>query len=126
MDGGSCTRDSEKKVRLYFIWRPCLLGLWKVCKRKLWKLASLSIGAHWRTQSGAHLPGTLQIQMKEGSGNGASLDGSSLRGTWREGSSTGGPGRYIKEGSGEGHRFPYGPQWGAWRAGSFTGDFKRQ
>jgi hypothetical protein len=44
--------------------------------------------------------------MKEGSGKGASLYGSSLRGTRREGSSTGGPERYIKEGSGEGHLFP--------------------
>jgi len=44
--------------------------------------------------------------MKEGSGKGASLYGSSLRGTRREGSSIGIPERYIKKGSGEGHRFP--------------------
>jgi hypothetical protein len=47
-----------------------------------------------------------EIQMKEGSGNGASLYGSSSKGTQWEGSSTEGLERYIKEGSGEGHLFP--------------------
>jgi hypothetical protein len=54
------------------------------------------------------------------------LYGSSDRGTWREGSFTGGPEGYIKEGSGDGHLSLQEPHWGMWTGGSFTGDFKRQ
>jgi hypothetical protein len=35
--------------------------------------------------------------MKEGSRNSISLRGGSLRGTWRKGSFTGNPERYVKE-----------------------------
>jgi hypothetical protein len=45
--------------------------------------------------------------MKEGSGNKClSLYGSSVRGMWREGSSTGDPEGYVNEGSGNEHLSP--------------------
>jgi hypothetical protein len=64
MDVGTFTRDSEKKVRLCLSGDPVYQGLWKVHKRKLWQRASLSIGAHWGTWRGAHLPGTLRYRSK--------------------------------------------------------------
>jgi hypothetical protein len=40
--GGSFTVGFKRKVRFYFIRRPCFLrGLQKMCKRRFWKQASL-------------------------------------------------------------------------------------
>jgi hypothetical protein len=44
----------------------------------------------------------------EGSGNGASLYGRSVRGTWSEGPFTRDPEGYVKEGSGNRHLSPLG------------------
>jgi len=41
----------------------------------------------------------------------ASLYGSSVGGTWRNGYFTGDPEEYVKEGCGNGHLSPQGPHW---------------
>jgi hypothetical protein len=50
-----------------------------------------SVGSRWATWRGrgACFTGDVEIEMKEGSGDGASLYGSSARETWTEGSFTG-------------------------------------
>ena len=48
----------------------------------------------------------LERCMKEGSGNRASLCGSSMRGTWMGGFFTGDPEGFVKEDSGNGRLFP--------------------
>jgi hypothetical protein len=55
-----------------------------------------------------------------------SLYGSSVRGTMREGSITGGPEGYKKVGSGEGHLSPYGPTGEPGEGIHFNRDFVRQ
>jgi hypothetical protein len=72
------TRDFERKLRFCFIRRLIFSGLQELCKRRLWKWTSLSIGPP--LGGGAHLLGTPERQMKEGSGNGASLSMEALPG----------------------------------------------
>jgi len=43
--GDAALLRTERKVRFYFIRRPCLRGIQETCKRMLWKWASPSIGA---------------------------------------------------------------------------------
>jgi hypothetical protein len=62
--------------------------------------------------------------MKEGSGNGAFLSESSVRGPWRGCSFTGDPEESIKEGSGDGH-LSIGAPLGNLEEGSFTRDSER-
>jgi len=54
-----------------------------------------------------------------------SLYGTSARGTWREGSFTGDPERYVNESSGNAYLSLQTPRWGTWWEGSFTGEFER-
>ena len=54
-----------------------------------------------------------------------SLYGTSARGTWREGSFTGDPERYVTESSGNAYLSLQTPHWGTWWEGSFTGEFER-
>jgi hypothetical protein len=71
--------------------------------RRLWKRASLSIGGPLEDMEGTPLPGT-SIDSKRGLWKWrVSLNGSSVRGTWREGSFTGDPEGYVKDGSGNEH-----------------------
>ena len=51
-----------------FCWR-----IRKTCKRNLWKRATISIGAPVGENGGGSFTGTFLVQMKEGSGNRASL-----------------------------------------------------
>jgi hypothetical protein len=62
-----------RKGEILFYQETLFWGLWEICKRRLWKRASLSIGAPLGNLEGVCLPGTLETQMKEGSGNGASV-----------------------------------------------------
>ena len=55
-----------------------------ICKIGLWKRAGLSIAAALGNWKGACFAGDFERQMKEGFGNGASVYGSSARGTWRD------------------------------------------
>ena len=76
-------------------------GLQEMCKRRLWKRASLSIGALLEDPEEGSFNGDSERQMRALEMK--HLYGSSVRGTWRERSFTGGPEGYIKEGSGDGH-----------------------
>jgi hypothetical protein len=71
----------------FCIIRTFLGGLQEICKRWLWKRASLSIGALLEDLEGGSFTGdsgrqirALEMEL---------LYGSSMRGTWREGSFTG-------------------------------------
>jgi len=73
-------------------------------KRSLWKQASLSTEAFWGTRGEVCLMETSR-DSKRGLWKLSvcvSLYGSSVRGTWREGSFTGDPEGYVKKGSGNG------------------------
>jgi hypothetical protein len=69
-----------------------------MCKRRLWKWASLFIGAPLGNLEGSLFTGNSERQLKEVCGSGASLSlcGSSVRGTWREGSFTGNSESYVR------------------------------
>ena len=86
------------------------LSLWELCEGnldgggsgRLWRQASLSTGAPLRKLEEGSFTKDYEQWIKEG----ISLCGSSVRGTWREGSFTGEPKGYAKEGSGNGHLSP--------------------
>jgi len=64
-----------------------------MCKRGLWKWTSLSIGALLEDLEEGSFTGDCERQMRALEVE--RLYGSSVRGTWREGSFTGGPQGYI-------------------------------
>jgi hypothetical protein len=76
-----------------------------MCKRRLWKWAYLFMEAPLGNLERGVFTRNSERQMKDGSGNGASLSlyGSSVRGTWRGAPLLGGPEGYVKEGSGNRH-----------------------
>ena len=67
-----------------------------MCKGRLWSWASLSIGAAVGNLEGGSFTRNFERWMKGLKEMGISLQGSSMRGTWREGSFTGDPRRYAK------------------------------
>jgi len=74
-----------------------------MCKRRLWKRASLSIGTLLEDPEEGSFTEDSERQMRALEME--HLYGSSVKGTWREGSFTGGPEGYIKEGSADGHLY---------------------
>ena len=70
-----------------------------MCKRRLWKWASLSTVNPLGNLGGGSFTGDSERQMEESSGNGASLYGSSVRGTWRGGCFIWDPEGFVKESS---------------------------
>jgi hypothetical protein len=63
--------------------------------------------------------------VERGSRCGVSLYGSSVKGTWREGSLAGDPEGYVENALETGSSFHRGPVLGNLEAGSSTGNFKR-
>jgi hypothetical protein len=53
--------------------------------------------------------------VERGSGGGVSVCGSSVKGTWREGSLAGGPEGYVEKTLEMGMSFHRGPVWETWR-----------
>jgi hypothetical protein len=67
------------------------LGTRNVMKGRLWGRASVFMAAQLGKMEWAHLPGTLRYSSKALWGRSVSLCGSSVKGTWREGSLSGDP-----------------------------------
>lgn len=79
----------------------------EICKRRLWKRATLSKGAPLGNLKGGSFTGSSGETDEGGHWKWSiSLYGSSVRGTWKEGSFTRYPEGYVKEGSGNGHLSP--------------------
>jgi hypothetical protein len=62
--------------------------------------------------------------VERGSRNGVSLCGSSVKGTWREGSLVGDPEEYIEKALEAGISFLRGPIWGTWRRARLPGTLR--
>jgi len=101
-----------------------LLGALKVMKGRLWGWASLLIGAQLGILEWAHLTGTLRYGWKGLKGWSVSLCGSSVKGTWREGSLAGDPEGYAEKSLETGISFHGGPVWGTWRRAHLPGNLK--
>ena len=89
-----------------------LLGALKVMKGRLWGWASRFMGAQLGKLEWAHLPGTLRYGCKGLWRWSVSLCGSSVKGTWREGSLAGDPEGYVEKALEMGVSFCRGPIWG--------------
>jgi hypothetical protein len=109
-----------------------LLGALKVMKGRLWGWASLFMGAQLGKPEWAHLPGTLRYGWKGLWGWSVcvslslslSLCGSSVKGTWREGSLAVVPEGYVEKALEMGISFHRGPVWGTWRRARLPGTLR--
>ena len=119
-------------------WRGAsLLSALKVAKGRLWEWAFLFMGVQLGNLECAHLPGNLRDDWKgfwrwsvslshslsRTLSLSLSLCGSSVRGTWREGSLAGDPEGYVEKALETGISFHRGP-FGNMEEGSSTGDFE--
>jgi len=73
------------------------------------------------TPWGVRSPGTLRDSWKRLWRWSASLCGSSVKGTWREGSLAGDPEGYVGKALEMGSSFHRGPIWGTWRRDRLPG-----
>jgi len=89
----------------------------------LWRQTSISIGPPWETWKGARLPRPLRDGWKGLWRWGVSLYGSSVKGTWREGSLAGNSGGWVRLWSWASLSIG-APLWNL-EGGSSTGDFER-
>ena len=93
-------------------------------KGRLWGWASLFMGAQLGNLKWAHLPGTLRYGWKGLWMCSVSLCGSSVKGTWREGSLAGDPEGYVEKALETGISFRSGPVWGNWRRARLRGTLR--
>ena len=98
-----------------------LLRALKVMKERLWGWASLFIGAQLNNLKWDQLPGTLRYNWKGLWRWSVSLCGSSMKGTWREGSLAGDPEGYVEKALETGISFHKGPVWGTWSKACLPG-----
>ena len=101
-----------------------LLRALKVMKGRLWGWASLFMGAQLGNLKWAHLPGTLRCGRKGLWGWSVSLCGSSVSGTWREGSLAGDPEGKVEKALETGISFHRGPVWGILRRDRLPGTLR--
>ena len=93
-------------------------------KGRLWGWASLFMEAQLGNLEWAHLLGTLRYGWKGLWRGSVSLCGSSVKGTWREGTLAGDPEGYVEKALKTGISFHRGPVWGTWRRSRLLGTLR--
>jgi len=101
-----------------------LLGALKVMKGRLWGWESLFMGAQLGNLEWAHLPRTLRYGWKDLWSWSVSLCGSSVKGTWREGSLARDPEGYLEKALETGISFHRGSIWRTWRSFRLPGTLR--
>ena len=99
-------------IKVYFLHR---FFQRHVTKGRLWGWASLFMVAQLGNLEWAHLARTLRYGWKWLWRWSVPLCGSSVKGTWREGSLAGNPEGYVRKALGTGISFHKGPVWETWR-----------
>jgi hypothetical protein len=93
-------------------------------ERRLWGQESLFMGAQLGNQEWDNLPGSLRYGRKGLWMWCVSLCGSSVKGTWREGSLAGNPEGYLEKALEMGISFHRGSVWGTWRRAPVPGSLR--